>query len=276
VTTELNHDPDATTTGTTVAIECADVGVRIGSADIVEHVDLSVAAGDWVTVIGPNGAGKSTLLRALLGLVPYTGVVRLSGVDATRLSPLQRARRVAFVAQSPVVPDRVRVLDYVLLGRTPHLPRGLAIGGDDIRIATAVLQRLGLETLADRQLDTLSGGERQRVFVARALAQDAPVLLLDEPTTSLDIGHQQEVLELVDDLRADAGLAVITTLHDLTLAGQYTDRLVLLADGRVVASGSPRDVLDHELLWHHYGAQVEVIDDGEGVIVIPRRRKERS
>ncbi|HEU4426375.1 MAG TPA: ABC transporter ATP-binding protein, partial [Pilimelia sp.] len=183
------------------AIEITDLRVELGRAPVLHGVDLAVAEGEWLTVIGPNGAGKSTLLRAVGGLQVFAGSISLFGTPIGRMRRRERARIVATVAQSPIVPPAMAVLDYVLLGRTPYIPPLGRESAADLAAADAVLERLDLAGFADRHLETLSGGERQRVFLARALAQEAPLLLLDEPTSALDIGHQQEVLELVDQLR---------------------------------------------------------------------------
>jgi iron complex transport system ATP-binding protein len=258
-----------------LALEADAVTVRLDGRTVLGGVDLAVALGEWLTVLGPNGAGKSTLLRVLAGLQTCTGTVRLNGVDLRALPARSRARGVAYVPQQPVLPPGMSVLDYVLLGRTAHQGWALGCSPADVALATAVLQRLDLDGFAWRPVDRLSGGERQRAVIARALAQEAPVLLLDEPTTSLDVGHQQEVLELLDSLRAEHGLTVVSTLHDLPLAGQFSDRIVLLAAGEIVAGGPPATVLTADLLWQHFGADVAVVEDGDGVVVVPRRRRER-
>jgi iron complex transport system ATP-binding protein len=253
------------------AVRVRGLTVALAGVRVLHGVDLRVAAGEWVTVIGPNGAGKSTLLRAIGGLLPFSGQIHLSGREAARLRRRERARLVATVPQTPVVPPGMAVFDYVLLGRTPHIPPLGRESAADLAVATEVLDRLDLTGFADRQLATLSGGERQRVFLARALAQGATLLLLDEPTTALDIGHQQEVLELVDGLRRAHGLTVLATMHDLSIAGEYADRLVLLAGGRVVAEGSAAAVLTEELLSTHYRARVRVIRGAQGPLVVPVR-----
>ncbi|MFI7602843.1 ABC transporter ATP-binding protein [Actinoplanes sp. NPDC049681] len=253
-------------------ISVSGVRVRLGGTPIVDGVDLDVADGEWVTIIGPNGAGKSTLLRAVGGLVPYEGRVLLGGQELDRLSRRERARSLATVAQSPIVPPAMLVYDYVLLGRTPYIPALGRESASDLAVVDEVLGALDLRTFAGRRLDTLSGGERQRVFLARALAQGAGILLLDEPTSALDIGHQQEVLDLVDRLRAERGLTVLATMHDLSTAGEYADRMVLLAAGRVVARGTAREVLTEELLAEHYRVRVRVIDGERGPLVVPVRR----
>ncbi|HEY7271571.1 MAG TPA: ABC transporter ATP-binding protein [Actinoplanes sp.] len=245
--------------------------VRLGGSVVVDGVDLDVADGEWVTVIGPNGAGKSTALRAIGGLLPFDGRVELHGTAVDRLPRRRRAMTVATVAQTPVVPPGMHVVDYVLLGRTPHIrPLGRE-SESDLATVDDVLRELDLEAFAGRRLDTLSGGERQRVFLARALAQGARILLLDEPTSALDIGHQQEVLELVDRLRAERGLTVLTTMHDLSTAGEYADRMVLLSGGRVAAAGTPREVLTAEVLAAHYRVTVRIIDGDQGPLVVPVR-----
>jgi len=249
-------------------IAARDVRVRLGGAEILCGVDLDVADGEWLTVIGPNGAGKSTLLRAVGGLVAYTGSITVGDTSVQRLRRRDLARLLAVVPQSPVIPPGMHVFDYVLLGRTPYLPPLGRESEKDRAVVRDVLARMDLTGFADRPLDTLSGGERQRAVLARALAQGATVLLLDEPTTALDIGHQQDVLELVDQLRRDHGLTVLSTMHDLLIAGEYADRLVLLAAGRVVAAGPPAEVLTEKLLATHYRAAVRVVDG----LVVPVRR----
>ncbi len=255
------------------ALAWRGVGARLDGRVVLADVDLAVAPGSWLALVGPNGAGKTTLVRCLAGLLRHTGVVEVGGRRADRLSARARARTLAVVPQLPVVPPGMRVIDYVLLGRTPHLGLRLASTTRDHAAAWAVLQRLDLEALADRPLDRLSGGERQRAVVARALAQEASILVLDEPTTSLDVGHQFEVLELIEDLRAERGLTVVTTLHDLTLAGQFADRVALLAEGRLVAVGTPAEVLTAERIGEHYGVAAEVVPDGDGVVVTVHRRR---
>jgi iron complex transport system ATP-binding protein len=254
-----------------VAVDVQGVRVALGGAPILHGVDLSIAAGEWLTVIGPNGAGKSTLLRAVGGLVHFTGQIALNGTPLHQLSRKERARLVATVPQTPEVPPGMAVLDYVLLGRTPYIRTLGRESTSDIEAAERVIARLDLTPLAGRPLETLSGGERQRAFLARALAQEASILLLDEPTSALDIGHQQEVLDLVDELRAREGLTVLATMHDLSVAGEYAERLMLLAGGRVVASGTPGEVLTETALSTHYGARVRVIAGEHGPIVVPVR-----
>ena len=254
-------------------IRARGVTVRFGTATIVDRVDLTVPDGGWLGLLGPNGAGKTTLLRALAGLVERdAGSVDLAGIDPREHDRRSVARCVAFVDQRPVLPPGMRVDEYVLLGRTAHVGTLRMETAHDLGVAREAMARLDVERFAERDVLTLSGGEAQRVVLARALAQEAPVLLLDEPTAALDLGHKQQVLELVDELRRERDLTVVTTMHDLTVAGQFAFDMLLLADGRVVAEGTPADVLDTAVLHEHFGARVQVLDDGcGGRIVVPLR-----
>ena len=254
-------------------IRARGITVRYGEATIVDDVAVDVPDGGWLGLLGPNGAGKTTLLRALAGLVERAaGTVDLAGIDPRNEDRRTVARHVAFVDQRPVLPPGMRVADYVLLGRTAHVSTLRMETTQDVDVTREAMARLDVERFADRDVLTLSGGEAQRVVLARALAQQAPVLLLDEPTAALDLGHKQQVLELVDELRRERGLTVITTMHDLTVAGQFVFDMVLLADGVVVAEGPPAEVLQAATLWEHFGARVHVLDDGcGGRIVVPLR-----
>jgi iron complex transport system ATP-binding protein len=256
------------------ALALRSVSVTLGNARVVDRVTVEVGEGEWVALIGPNGAGKTTVLRALAGLVAYDGEIEILGDDTRSLPRKELARRVAVVPQVPLMPPDATVLEYVLLGRTPYIGYFGTERRSDHEAAEGALEELDLQSLAGRRIDSLSGGERQRASLARALAQDAPILLLDEPTTALDVGRQQQVLEIVDRLRVDAGLTVFSTMHDLTLAGQYTDRLLLLDRGRIVAGGAAGDVLTAPLIAEHYGADVEVLADADsGFVVVPVRRR---
>jgi iron complex transport system ATP-binding protein len=255
------------------ALALDSVSVTLGGSRVVDRLSAEVGDGEWVALIGPNGAGKTTALRAVAGLVEYEGRVCILADDATSLPRKHLARRVALVPQVPLIPGELTVREYVMLGRTPHLGYLAGEGRADHAAVDDALEQLDLVELAERRLDTLSGGERQRATLARSLAQDAPILLLDEPTAALDMGRQQQVLELVDGLRADRGLTVLSTMHDLTLAGQYADRLLLLDGGRLVAAGTAEEVLTRPLITEHYGAEVEVVDaPRSGFVVVPVRR----
>jgi iron complex transport system ATP-binding protein len=235
-----------------------------GGTRAVDGVSLQAPSGGWLAVLGPNGAGKSTLLRALAGLIPYQGTVTFDPGPAGR-GRRELARILAYLPQRPVLPPELSVRDYVLLGRTPYLGYLGVPGAGDRELVDGVLERLELDVLAGRRLGTLSGGERQRAALARALAQRPRVLLLDEPTTALDLGHQQQVLELVDTLRRADGLTVVSTLHDLTAAAQYAQQLVLLDRGRTAAAGGPAEVLTSERIGAVYRALVSVSTDTSGI-----------
>lgn len=253
------------------AVECRGVSVERGGARVVSDVDLVVPQGDWVAVVGPNGAGKTSLLLAVAGLLPATGGLRVGGLDPGR-SPRRRvARVVALMPQRPLVPEGISVRELVALGRTPHLRRFATETAADRAAVQQTLARLELVDLADRPAAGLSGGELQRVVLARALAQEPRVLLLDEPTSALDIGHQQGVLDLVDTMRLQDELTVVAAMHDLTLAGQYSRRIVLLDGGRVVADATPGEVLEPARLAEVYGARVEVLVRDTGPAVLPVR-----
>jgi iron complex transport system ATP-binding protein len=256
------------------AVRVDGLTVTLDGARILSGIVFEVADAEWLALLGPNGAGKSTTLRAIAGLVPYSGRIEVAGADARSLRRRELARRVAFLPQVPNLPPQATVHEYVLLGRTPHLAYLASEGQEDHAAVDAALARLDLLPLARRRLGSLSGGERQRATLARALAQEASILLLDEPTSALDVGRQQQALEIVDELRADAALTVISAMHDLTLAGQYAERLLLLDGGRIVAGGAAGDVLTRALISEHYGADVRIVGEPEsGLVVVPVRRR---
>ena len=252
-------------------------GVQLDGVQVVQELGFDLEVGGWLGLIGPNGAGKTTLLRAVAGLVPYAGSIRIQGEEVATLGRRATARRVAIVPQIPVIPPDTSVLEYVVLGRTPHLGYAGTPGARDVVAARSALARLDGAHLVDRRLGSLSGGERQRAVLARAVAQDASLLLLDEPTSALDVGAQQQVLELVASLRADGDLTVLSAMHDLTHAGQYADRLLLMDGGREQASGPPHEVLTEQLVARHFGATVRIVADEEtGIAVVPLRPQVES
>jgi iron complex transport system ATP-binding protein len=257
------------------ALEARALSVSLNGARIIERLDLTVAGGEWVVIIGPNGAGKSTLLRALSGIIAFSGDVFVDGMASHNAARRELARRIALVPQQPHIPDQLTVAEYVLLGRTPHIGYFAGEGRADRLAAERAIARLGLRRLVTRTLGSLSGGELQRTVLARAFAQEAPILLLDEPTSALDLGRQQLALELVDHLRRQSGLTVVAAMHDLSLAGLYADRLLLMDSGRVVAQGSAREVLSESVIEAHYGAAVRIVHEDGGVYVLPRRREGR-
>jgi iron complex transport system ATP-binding protein len=254
------------------SLELRDLAVAYGKRRALAPFSDVVTSGEWLGLIGPNGAGKSSLLRAVAGVVERTGDVLVDGSSLALRSRRRRAELVAYVPQAPVLPDDMTGFEYVLLGRSPYIGYFGTESRADKAMVADVLERLELQAFADRRLGALSGGERQRLVIARALAQEAPILLLDEPTSALDIGHQQQALELVARLRHDHGLTVVSAMHDLTLAGLYSDRLALLHEGVCVSRGTAADVLRAETLAEFYGVRVTVHHEPDGtVVVIPRR-----
>jgi len=240
-------------------LEVRDLTVAYGTLVALRQVSLSLAAGELLGLVGPNGSGKSTLIRAITRLVrPLGGDIRLDGKGLDSLSQREMARWAAVVPQNPHLPDAFTVLEVALMGRTPHLGLLQSEGRADLAAVRRALEQTDTWQLASRRMGELSGGERQRVVVARALAQETPLLLLDEPTAHLDMGHQAAVLDLVRQLCRREGKGVLVAIHDLSLAGQYCDRLVMLNEGHIVGEGEPEEVLSPELLASVYGTRVSV------------------
>jgi iron complex transport system ATP-binding protein len=248
------------------------VSVRYAAAPALAEVSERVQAGGWLGIIGPNGAGKTTLLRSAARLVAHDGTIAIDGQSIAGMRRRTLAQLVAYVPQLPELPPEMSVFDYVLLGRTPHIGYLRLETRADREICAGLLDRMALAPMAGRGLGTLSGGELQRVVLARALAQQAPVLLLDEPTSALDLGRRVAALELVDELRRERSLTVLSVVHDLTLAGQFADRLLLLDGGRVAAAGPPASVLREDVLAGHFGPGLHVLRTPEGDLVVASRR----
>ncbi|WP_276260469.1 ABC transporter ATP-binding protein [Haloglomus litoreum] len=273
----MSDDPSGGASSAEPALELADVTVRYGDRTVLDEVSLSVRPGEFLALVGPNGAGKTTLLRTVNGLVtPESGTVRIGGTVAGTLSVRERARRVATVPQETSVGFDFPVRDLVAMGRTAHRSRLSRADESDRAVVQRALDRTDTEEFADRAVGSLSGGERQRVVLARALAQAAPLLLLDEPTASLDINHQVRVLGLVrglvhapDDEAAtgDTGpdsvaeRTAVAAIHDLDLAARFCDRIALLADGEIRAVGPPEAVLDADRLQEAYGVETVVTEN---------------
>ena len=249
-----------------------ELRIRSGKTTLVDGVSLEVAKGSWCTIIGPNGAGKTSLVTAMAGLRPHQeGSVSIDGVDVHALGERDRARRLAFVPQHPTVPAGMTVAEYVTLGRTASHGLLRAPSSDDRAIVEGVLERLHLAEFRHRDVTTLSGGERQRAVLARTFAQGTSVVILDEPTTGLDVRHQMEVLELLKKEVDECQLTVIATLHDLTLAGVFADQLVLLANGRILTQGPSADVLRSAALSEAYDMSLRVLSVDGADVVIPVR-----
>jgi iron complex transport system ATP-binding protein len=250
------------------ALALREVSVSLRGRPVLSRVDLDLAPGELLLLAGRNGAGKTTLLRTAAGLVaPDAGRVELAGQPLASYARRELARRIACVAQDTAVPFPFTAGQLVLLGRTPHLGLLAFESKADVAAAEAALGRLGLAGLADRSVLELSGGERQLVHLARALAQQAPVLLLDEPTAHLDLAHRALVLGCLREL-ARAGSSVLAVSHDLAAAG-FANRVALLANGGILAAGPPSDVVRPELLRAAFGVEAEVISTPAGPVVLP-------
>lgn len=226
---------------------------------ILQGVSLDLADGDFVSIIGPNGSGKTTLLRSMSrALQPQSGCIELDGHNIYSIPAREFARRVAVVPQDTLIAFDFSVLEITLMGRSPRLGRFAVESSTDVDIAVEALKLTGTSHLKDRPITALSGGERQRVLVARALAQQPEVILLDEPTSHLDISFQFEIMDLVKSLNREKGLTVLAVLHDLNLASQYCDRLIMVGDGKVQADGSSEQVITADNIRRVYGAEVWV------------------
>lgn len=253
-------------------LELQDITVRAGRSVVLSGISLHVEAGSWAALAGPNGSGKTTLSRAVVGLVPHDGAVAIGGTRfASGRGGRARARSVAYVPQRPVLPAAMTVTDYVILGRFSHHSYLGAETARDREVARSLMERLELGHLANRPLGQLSGGEAQRAVLGRALAQQAPALVMDEPTSSLDLGHAQSVLELVDELRREHGLTVLWAVHDLSLASQYACTLMVLSEGHAALCGEPSAILSAANINRIFGASVEIFEGPSGRVVAPVR-----
>lgn len=239
------------------ALRVEDVSVTLGGQQILHDVSFSAQEGEGVALIGPNGSGKTTLLRAVSGAVERTGGVHLDGRPVEEWSSRERARRLAFVRQGAGISFDLSVRDLVLLGRAPHRGWLAPFNAEDEACVDRVLQRVDLTSFAERSVQSLSGGELQRAFLAQALAQEARVLLLDEPTAHLDVHYQFELFGQVREL-VDEGRSVVAVVHDLELAARFADRLLVMDQGRIVARGTPPQVLTPRLIARVFGMQASV------------------
>lgn len=251
--------------------------ITLGYGDrvVVDELDLSVASGRITAIVGANGCGKSTLLRALARLIPArSGAVLLDGQAIHRLPSKTVARTLGLLPQGPVAPEGIAVADLVGRGRHPHQKLLATWSARDYEAVAAALEATGIADLADRPVDELSGGQRQRAWIAMALAQETDILLLDEPTTFLDVAHQVEVLDLLTDLNRSRGTTIVMVLHDLNLAARYADELVAVRGGRVHAIGSPSEIVTAQLVRDVFGLESRIITDplSEKPLVLPSGR----
>ncbi|MFE5239618.1 MULTISPECIES: ABC transporter ATP-binding protein [unclassified Streptomyces] len=247
------------------------VTVGYGGRTVIDGLDVVIPSGLITTIIGPNGCGKSTLLRTLTRLLkPTGGSVVLDGQDIATLRTREVAKKLGLLPQAPVAPEGLTVADLVARGRHPHQSWLRQWSSDDASVVERALAMTGVSELADRPVDSLSGGQRQRVWISMTLAQGTDLLLLDEPTTYLDLAHAVDVLDLVDDLH-ESGRTVVMVLHDLNLATRYSDNLVVMRAGEILAQGHPCDVITAELLDEAFGLRAKVIDDpvGDRPLIVP-------
>lgn len=243
-------------------LEARDLQLAYEDHVVFSGLDLTVEAGGLTGLLGPNGCGKSTLLKAFGRILrPTAGAVYFDGKDIAQTATRDVARRLALLPQKPLTPSATSVRDLVARGRHPHQSLWHPWTAEDARVVAEALTATGLADIADRDAGSLSGGQLQRVWIALVLAQQAGTVLLDEPTTFLDLGHQIEVLDLIRDVNASRGTTVVMVLHDLSLAARYCDRLVLLSEGRVIADGTPWEVLTPEALLEAFGLRALVVAD---------------
>ncbi len=256
----MNNRPDKQKPQNT-ALEAKSLAVGYGERLVIPGLSLQITMGQITALVGPNGSGKSTLLKALARIThPKGGMVYLDGRAIARMSTREVALQLAVLPQVPTAPDELTVAELVEQGRYPHAGPLRMLREQDHRAIHDALAQTNMEQLRYRRLDSLSGGERQRAWIALALAQATPILLLDEPTTFLDVGHQIEVLDLVQTLNQVHGKTIVLVVHDLNHAARYADRMVVLQDGRIVADGTPRDVLTATLLAEVFKVQAHILN----------------
>jgi len=256
-------------------LSAEELTLSYGDRTIVEGLDLVIPPGSITAIVGANGCGKSTLLRALARLIsPREGQVVLDGKALHGRPTKEIARTLGLLPQSPIAPEGIAVADLVGRGRHPHQKLLARWSAHDYDVVARSLAATGIEELADRSVDELSGGQRQRAWIAMALAQETDILLLDEPTTFLDVAHQVEVLDLLTDLNRERGTTIVMVLHDMNLAARYSDHLFALRAGRIVASGAPDDVMTSELIREVFDLDALVVPDpvSGSPIVLPRGR----
>lgn len=255
------------------ALEVDAVSFRYGAIPVLSNVSFSVHPGEFVGIIGPNGSGKSTLLRLLSGAIhPQVGVVRLDGRPLRELSRREAARQIAVVPQETTFTFAFTALEVVLMGRSPHLGRFSLEGPEDVEVARQSMEATDTWQLRSRSMDEVSGGEKQRIVIARALAQQPAILLLDEPTTALDVRHQVDIYRLLQKLHDEAGHTIMLVSHDLNLSARACERLILLDDGKIRSDGLPEAVVEPKTLSDVYETDLQVHTDpltGAPVVISP-------
>ncbi|WP_433887496.1 ABC transporter ATP-binding protein [Streptomyces sp. CA-111067] len=273
--TRAGHDIGRDGMGEDTRLAANGLTLRYEQETVLDGLDVSILAGSFTVIVGANACGKSTLLRGLSRMLrPAGGTVLLDGDDIRSLPGKVLARRLGLLPQGPVAPDGITVSDLVSRGRYPHQRLLRQWSAEDERTVAEAMAATGVDGLADRPVDRLSGGQRQRVWLALALAQQSPTLLLDEPTTYLDIAHAVEVLDLCADLHEQQGRTLVAVLHDLNHACRYATHLIAMAAGRIVAQGPPSLVVTEDLVQEVFGLPVRVIDDPETgrPLIVPRAR----
>jgi iron complex transport system ATP-binding protein len=253
-----------------VKLKVKNVKFRYTSTPILKDVCIELAESEMLGVVGPNGSGKSTLLRCIDRILsPQEGCILLDGQDIRKMHLIDIAKKMAYIPQSTTQVFPATVFDTVLMGRRPHI--GWRSSEEDIEKVLETLQLLNLEDLAMSDIKSLSGGQQQKIFIACALAQEPDVLLLDEPTSNLDIRHQLEVLDIIKNIVVEKGISAIMAIHDLNLAARYTDRVIMMNGGHIYAAGVPSAVLTPENINHAYGVEVEVINHNGRLYILPIR-----
>jgi iron complex transport system ATP-binding protein len=251
-------------------LKVKDVEFSYGSVHVLKDVSIELAASEMLGVVGPNGAGKSTLLRCIDRILsPQKGCILLDERDIKKMSRMELAKKMGYIPQSASQVFPATVFDTVLMGRRPHL--GWRSSEEDTEMVLETLQMLNIEDLAMRDINELSGGQQQKVFIARALTQEPDVLLLDEPTSNLDIRHQLEVMDIIKNIVREKQISAIMAIHDLNLAARYTDRIIMMNGGTIFAAGEPFSVLTTKNIKQAYGVEVEVNDHGGRPYIVPIR-----
>lgn len=252
-----------------VKITIKDLSFSYHSTEILQDINLVVDKAEVLGLVGPNGSGKTTLIKCIDRILKPKGVILLDGNDIERMSRVEVARLVGYVPQTSSSPLSTTVFDTVLMGRRPHI--GWRISDKDLEKVAEILGLLKIDDLAMRDFSEISGGQKQKVLIARALCQEADVLLLDEPTSNLDMRHQLEVMEILRDLVAERKISAVVAIHDLNLASRFADKLAILKGGRIYATGTPSELLSPEIIRDVYGVEALVMDGLNRPYIIPLR-----